>query len=185
MKHLTTTIEDKVAAGGEAFKQYVLKVYKTPWHTLSDETLHQALKDFKKGKIKHLGKEPIEIAKLIKRYPEKETEYDKKLEKEYWSFEWTDGTKGEGSLYQSQIQSVKKKDTFKITGEQLRDYWGSGKPLIVGKNKYSVHRMSYGDYFLEPFGKERGETEGLPPGTIWLEKIDPKRNIYGIFTHLS
>ena len=61
--HLTTTIEDKVATGGEAFKQYVLKVYKTPWHTLSDETLRQALKDFKK-KGKHLGDTPKKIKHL-------------------------------------------------------------------------------------------------------------------------
>jgi len=58
MKHLTN-IEDKVAAGGEPFKQYVLRVYKTPWHALSDETLRQALKDFPKDK--ELNKKLIEI----------------------------------------------------------------------------------------------------------------------------
>ena len=72
------------------------------------------------------------------------------------------------------------REEFKITGEELRNYWATGKPLIVGDKEYSVHRMSYGDYFLEPFGKERGETEGFAPGTIWLKKIDSQKDIYGI-----
>ena len=40
--------------------------------------------------------------------------------------------------------------------------------------------MSYGDYFLEQFGKERGEREGFSSDTLWLKKIDIKRDIYGI-----
>ena len=69
---------------------------------------------------------------------------------------------------------------FTINGNDLRTYWGSGETIEIENKKYSVHRMSYGDYFLEQFGKERGEREGFSSDTLWLKKIDIKRDIYGI-----
>ena len=45
----------------------------------------------------------IVIAKLIRRHSEKETEYDKILHLEYWDFIWSDGKKGSGTLYHSQL----------------------------------------------------------------------------------
>jgi len=51
----------------------------------------------------------IVLEKLIKRIPEKETGYDKKFNMEYWEFIWSDGKKGEGSLYQTQIIPLKNK----------------------------------------------------------------------------
>jgi len=67
-----------------------------------------------------------------------------------------------------------------LKGEVLQECWGREKPLEIKNKKYSVHRMSYGDWFLEPLGKERGETEGFASGTLWLEKIDPKKDIFTI-----
>jgi hypothetical protein len=49
-------IDAEVTAAGQAFKDYVLKVNKVAWHTLSDATLRQALDDFKKeGQVKEVG----------------------------------------------------------------------------------------------------------------------------------
>jgi len=71
------------------------------------------------------------------------------------------------------------KKEFKIRGEELRHLWGYGKPITVKGKKYSVGRMSYGDYFFEPLGKERGETKGFALGTLWLEKSEPyEKDIY-------
>jgi len=69
---------------------------------------------------------------------------------------------------------------FLISGSELRKLWGNGNPLEMDGKKYSVNRMSYGDYFMEPWGKEYGETEGFAPGTIWLEKKDSQKDMYGI-----
>ncbi len=53
----------------------------------------------------------VVLAKLIKRMPEKETEYDKNImDKEYWQYQWSDGSSGQGSLYQSQIDGLEKGD---------------------------------------------------------------------------
>lgn len=65
---------------------------------------------------------------------------------------------------------------FSIDKDVLRDYWYNGKPLhIKEKNEtYSVHKMSYGTYFLEPYGRELPETEGFTIGTLWLKKKKEK-----------
>jgi hypothetical protein len=38
------------------------------------------------------------------------------------------------------------------------------------KEKYKMHKMSYGDYFIEPETWKGGELDGFAPGTIWGEK---------------
>jgi len=56
-------VDAAVTKAGPAFKDYVLKVHKHPWHQLSDETLKQALEDYAKegatteGKIKEAQEE--------------------------------------------------------------------------------------------------------------------------------
>ena len=50
----------------------------------------------------------VVLAKLIKRMPEKETEYDKNMDMEYWQYQWSDGSLGQGSLHQSQIDGLAK-----------------------------------------------------------------------------
>jgi hypothetical protein len=68
---------------------------------------------------------------------------------------------------------------MQITHEELVKLWGNGGTYITKEGKsYTVHKMSYGDFFLEPLGKERGETEGFATGTIWLRCIDRKNQIY-------
>ena len=65
-----------------------------------------------------------------------------------------------------------------FTQEQVREYWGNGKTIEVEGTKYDFHRMSYGDYFLEPITWTGGETDGFSKDTIWLEKV-LKANQYG------
>ena len=50
----------------------------------------------------------VVLAKLIKRSSEKETEYDKNMDMEYWQYQWSDGSLGQGSLYQSQIAGLER-----------------------------------------------------------------------------
>lgn len=52
--------------------------------------------------------------------------------------------------------------------EKLYQHWCNEKPLTFENKKYSVHKMSYGDYFLEPFKKSRRETDGFAVGTVWF-----------------
>ena len=63
---------------------------------------------------------------------------------------------------------------FYILGEALRRCWSNGEKIRVDGKSYSVHKMSYGDYFLEPLGKELPESEGFAVGTLWLEKSKKK-----------
>ena len=53
--------------------------------------------------------------------------------------------------------------------ETMRDLWGKAKPIIRKGIKYHVGRMSYGDYFLEPW-PPRGEKDGFAKGTHWIYK---------------
>lgn len=48
----------------------------------------------------------VVLSKLIKRCPENETEYDKNMNMEYWQYQWSDGSFGQGSLYQTQIKGL-------------------------------------------------------------------------------
>jgi len=71
----------------------------------------------------------IVLEKLIERIPEKETECDKKRGMEYWKFVWSDGTKGEGSLHLTQINSVRR-----------RVCDNCGKDVLVS-NMYYIKKM--------------------------------------------
>ena len=55
--------------------------------------------------------------------------------------------------------------------ESLHKFWSNGQKIKIGRKLYSVGKMSYGDYFLEP-GKVRSEKDGFNEGTLWLEKRD-------------
>ena len=46
------------------------------------------------------------ITRLILRLPERETEYDKLLDRQCWYFEFSDGSLAEASLSQSQINLI-------------------------------------------------------------------------------
>jgi hypothetical protein len=67
--------------------------------------------------------------------------------------------------------------------DKLRKHWGDSKPIVFKGRKYRVGKMSYGQYFLEPYDPRypqgRGERESFPRGTLWLEE-GTKKNQYGI-----
>lgn len=72
-----------------------------------------------------------------------------------------------------------KKD--KYTKEELRDLWAKEKTINVKGREYRIGKMSYGDFFLEPVGKERGETKGFARGTIWQgDKDFPLKDVGNI-----
>ena len=54
--------------------------------------------------------------------------------------------------------------------------WASGSRLKLNGKQYRVGKMSYGDYFLEPYNPKyplgKGEREPFEKGTLWLEKIE-------------
>lgn len=64
-----------------------------------------------------------------------------------------------------------------IDKQSLIFAWQYGKTLTVKKKEYSVHRMSYGDFFLEPAGHELNERQGFAKGTKHLYPI-PKTEFY-------
>jgi hypothetical protein len=64
---------------------------------------------------------------------------------------------------------------YKIDKDILHDLWGTGAPVLVKGKKYAVHKMSYGDYFLEPFGYIGSETSDFHSDTLWLQKIPGER----------
>lgn len=59
-----------------------------------------------------------------------------------------------------------------IDNDLLNELWSVGAPVFVNGKKYALHKMSYGDYFLEPFGYQGRETDPFHPNTLWLEKVD-------------
>lgn len=73
------------------------------------------------------------------------------------------------------LQKAKKPEYHK---DLLVKHWGSGKALTHEGKKYGVHRMSYGDYFLEPHGKSGGEKEPFHKNTKWLKLKDAKKGTY-------
>lgn len=75
---------------------------------------------------------------------------------------------------------ARKENMFTITEEVLRELWGNGKTISINKMKMCVHKMSYGEYFLEPSNWKGGETDGFAPDTQWLKLIDSKKRIYAI-----
>lgn len=68
--------------------------------------------------------------------------------------------------------------SFHIIHDLLRDFWSSGDTLKIAGKSYTVHRMNYGDYFLQPHGWEGGEKDGFAPGTLWLTHA-PKGHPHG------
>jgi hypothetical protein len=62
--------------------------------------------------------------------------------------------------------------------KELYELWSNAHPIVYKNKKYSVNKMSYGDYFLEPINWRGKETDGFAPGTLWLEKKS-KINRYG------
>jgi hypothetical protein len=61
----------------------------------------------------------------------------------------------------------------------LDSYWSSGKRIIHDGKKYRVGKMSYSDYFFEP-GEPKGETEPFNKGTLWLEKVENKHDLFTV-----
>ena len=54
----------------------------------------------------------------------------------------------------------KKEELTSYHKDVLRDAWGSGKSFVHEGKKYLLGRMSYGDYYLEPFNKKHPEGRG-------------------------
>ena len=60
---------------------------------------------------------------------------------------------------------------IRFSGDELRELWATGKPLIINKKRYRVGKMSYGDYFLEEERDwDRPETAPHSVRTLWFEK---------------
>lgn len=68
-----------------------------------------------------------------------------------------------------------------IKEEYLTKNWGKGRPITFNGKKYRVGKMSYGDFFFEPW-KERNISETVPfsDRTLWLAKVDPKKKTYKV-----
>lgn len=63
-----------------------------------------------------------------------------------------------------------------IKEADLRYYWSEGIPLVYNGKDYLVGKMSYGEYFLEPYNPKypqgRGERYAFTKGTRWTKKIN-------------
>lgn len=54
----------------------------------------------------------------------------------------------------------------------IEEVWAQESTINIGAREYTVHRMSYGQYFLEPADYKGGELDGFAPDTKWLRKTD-------------
>ena len=57
--------------------------------------------------------------------------------------------------------------------DSIHNQWSNVLPVFYRGKKYSVHKMSYGQYFLQPYNKKNlilGEKEDFAKGTVWLKK---------------
>lgn len=54
--------------------------------------------------------------------------------------------------------------------EYIQRAWQYETKVQYKDKDYTVHKMSYGDYFLEPMDWKGGENDGFARGTIWLVK---------------
>lgn len=58
-----------------------------------------------------------------------------------------------------------------IHEQNLHDYWAFGKEMLVWLKKFSVGKMSYWKYFLEPIDwVSRWEKDWFANGTVFLRK---------------
>ena len=68
-----------------------------------------------------------------------------------------------------------------FTESFLRKAWGSEKPIVYKGKKYIVGRMSYGDYFFEPFeARSWGEKSDFHPKTLWLKRVEGNPDLYEV-----
>ncbi|MDO8521525.1 MAG: hypothetical protein Q7S52_05415 [bacterium] len=67
----------------------------------------------------------------------------------------------------------------KIYKENLHEWWAKGNTIRHGGKLYKVHKMSYGDYFLEPTTWAGGELDGFAPNTKWFYKKENSQE-YGV-----
>lgn len=58
---------------------------------------------------------------------------------------------------------------WSISKPEIEMAWGKGTPVEINNSKYSVHRMNYGEYFLEPINAPSTEKD-FAKGTLWLKK---------------
>ena len=64
---------------------------------------------------------------------------------------------------------------MQLTQEEIRNYWATGKEI----NGFTIHKMSYGDYFTEPKDWKGGENDGFSSKTKWFtKKIINKQVMY-------
>ena len=61
-----------------------------------------------------------------------------------------------------------------LTKEELRRLWSTGEEI----NGYKVHKMSYGDYFIEPSIWKGGEKDGFSINTKWFTKILVDKKVF-------
>ena len=62
-----------------------------------------------------------------------------------------------------------------FTEKEIYQGWSKGTAVIYQDKPYSVHKMSYGDYLIEPRRgnwQSRGERDPFLRGTISLKKTD-------------
>jgi len=55
--------------------------------------------------------------------------------------------------------------------ELIEKAWSEGLIFSLYGKEYYVHRMSYGDYFIEPVEYQGSETKGFSKKTKWFEKV--------------
>lgn len=59
--------------------------------------------------------------------------------------------------------------------QTLHDYWAFSKEMLVWQKKFTVGKMSYWKYFLEPIdGTVRGEMYWFANWTVFLKKSGTK-----------
>ena len=61
--------------------------------------------------------------------------------------------------------------------KEIRELWSNGKTLKINNKKYSVGKMSYGQYYLELSHLKLKETDLHDSRTLWLEKHEVNKNI--------
>lgn len=125
---LSESVDDDVTAAGDAFKDFVLKVYRHPWTQLSDETLRDALAIYNNPEERKKYEQPKWISKRL-------GESKSKINEGLYVYEVTDG-----------------KETFNLTsikpykeGEVV--YNGNGRVVKVVK---MVQVVKEANIFSEP-----------------------------------